>query len=188
MTVWLAALRHEWFRLRFRFELLWRGVVAITLWLGIAYLWSVVAPIGLGAVLLIPLGLLAFAGLPVLVVQAGLLVDLLLFLLVGQISFYPQLLESLRASARQRHAPAGSAPWEPPASIRVLVWTVDALSPFSALATWAFAVLARMPESTYVVTAEHPTHTTHFSAGRSLRRVEGSVLSKSWQHRGPLAA
>lgn len=188
MTSLIRFVRHETARLRFRLEILWRGVVAACLWLLIAVLWSFAAPAGLGLVVITPLAVLAVLGLPVLVVQVGLLVDLLLYVIGGEIAFYPTMLESVRASARRRADEGAIDPWDPPRAIRVLVWTVDALSPLAAPATWAFCVLARIPESAHTVTAEHPVSARRHSPGRSLRRVESSMLARSWGARGPLAA
>jgi hypothetical protein len=186
MTTLTHSIGHEWQRFRFRVEILWRGVIAVALWFGIAVAWSILPASARIPAIAAPLVLLAIAGFPVLVVQLGLIVDLLLFAVAGQISFYPAMLESLRDGARRRAEKGVAEPWEPSSGVRTLVWTVDALSPFAMLALWSFCVLARMPESTHATTSEHSTR--RHSPGRSLRRVESSLLTRSWRVRSPVAA
>lgn len=182
MSAVAAFFTHEWHRLRFRLEVLWRAVVTAALWLGIATLHNALAGSMFEHALTSVLVALAFVGAPVLFVQLALLIDALSYLLYNEIRFYPRFMEMVReAAARRTSAIERKSPES--ARLRALVYVVDLLSPLSAPTTWVFLVLHRAPEAIYA-TGQPPARSVRGSA-RELRRIERTLVDRAW-HRPPL--
>jgi hypothetical protein len=167
-------LRHEWNRLRFRLEVLWRGVISATAWIAIFGLYSVLEPRGLAMLLNVALVALALVGLPILFVQAALMVDALSYLVLREIRFYPwfrQLVESNKRNPAQRASVERD--W-----LYVLVTVVDVLSPLYAPTLWVFLLLRRAPESAYAA-VRAPDDSVRATT-RDLQNIERTVTDRGF--------
>lgn len=182
MTNVTLSARHEWFRFRFRLEILWRGVLAATLWTAIAIVYTGAQSIGLGPVVIVALLGLLIAGLPILFTQLALLVDAVSFFMIGQIRFFPYFMELTKQHTGVSDDPDFDPRKQYSRATRSFVWAVDALSPFSGPTMWALLVLMRAPAEAHVpVESSHDGPSTQ---GRELRRIERAVSANAWNRRG----
>lgn len=176
MTARDSFLAHELLRLRFRLEVLWRAVVAATLWLGIVALDGALAGTWAQSVLWWSLAIVGILGLPVLFVQVALLTDALSYLVLNEIRFYPRFIEMARETTAEHRItpPRRSVSW----ATQAIVAAVDFLSPLSAIVLWVFLILYRAP-ATIHVTDDRPTRSV-VSSNRALRRIERTVVNRAW--------
>lgn len=169
-----SALRHEWNRLRFRLEVLWRGVISATAWLAIVGLYGFLEPRGWDMALTLVLVALGVVALPILFVQVALIVDALSYMVLREIRFYPrfnQLVANNKLTPTQRAAIERD--W-----LYVLVTVVDVLSPLYAPTLWVFLLLRRAPESAYAP-VKAPDDSVRATT-RDLRNIERTITDRGF--------
>jgi hypothetical protein len=156
---------HQFGRLVLRLLIIAAGLISALFWtavvLGAAYL----AGIGLGALAFAIMVAWTIFSLPQMLVQVGLIFDLLWYVATGRTLLFPILNELNRF--------AHSVPTGNRKLLHTMTAVASATSPFSCLSLWAIVVLTRMPESAHVLRPEIAYSLRE--AIRRRRQAEGDV-------------